>query len=426
MVTSILLAGGLLLGQADSADGDQLALEVRRLVRQLDAPRLAEREEAEQKLLDLGPDVLDLLPLVTHRTPAEVTLRIERIHQKLRTALAESVLEPSRLTLHGDALPLSGILTAIQEQTGNQIVHDRAPAGGQEADDPRLNVAFDNTPFWEAMDRILDQVGLCIDPYGTGEALHLRTRCTDLLPLAGRTTYSGPFRFEPVRIDAARDLRNPNAHSVRLTVEVAWEPRLAPISLQLSMADIQAVDEEGNPLQVDSRQAQPEVPVHPDANAVQLILPLSLPPRASTKIGQLSGKFTALVPGKIQTFRFTDLEEAENVEQRMAGVTVLLEQVRKNNTIWEVRMRMRLDEAGEALASHRTWVYDNEAYLEGPDAQPVLCDAYENTLQTENEVGVAYLFAIEGPLRDYSFVYKTPGMILSREFDFEIRDVQLP
>ena len=335
MFASVLLAAGLLLGQANAAHDDQLALEVRRLVDQLDAPRLAEREEAEQKLLDLGPEVLERLPLVTDRTPAEVTLRIERIRQKLRTALAKSVLEPSRVTLQGDALPLSEVLAAVQEQTGNEVVDDRGAAGGQAADEPTLKVAFDKTPFWQAIDRVLDQIGLCIDPYGTGESLRLCTRCSDLLPLAGRTTYSGPFRFEPVRVDAARDLRSPNAHSLRLTLEVAWEPRLAPISLQLKMADVRAVDEKGNPLPVDGRQAEPEVPVHPDANAVQLIIPLSLPPRSSTTVGRLSGRFTALVPGKIQTFRFTDLEEAKNVEQRMAGVAVLLEQVRKNNAIWK-------------------------------------------------------------------------------------------
>jgi hypothetical protein len=427
MFTSVLLAGGLLLGQADAPGEDELALEVRKLVSRLNAPRLAEREEAEQKLLDLGPEVLERLPLVTDRTPAEVTQRIERIRQKLRTALAKSVLEPSRVTLQGDAVPLSEILAAIQEQTGNQVVDDRGRAGGQAADELTLKVAFDGMPFWQAMDRVLDQIGLCIDPYGTGESLRLCTRCSDLLPLAGRTTYSGPFRFEAVRVDAARDLRNPNAHSLRLTLEVAWEPRLAPISLQLKMADVRAVDERGNPLPVDGRQAEPEALVHPDANAVQLIIPLGLPPRSSTAIGRLGGRFTAMVPGKIQTFRFTDLEKAKNAEQRMAGVAVLLEQVvRETNTIWQVRMRMRLDEAGDALASHRTWVYDNEAYLEGPDGEPVLCDGYESTRQTENEVGVAYAFAIDGPLSDYAFVYKTPGMILSQQFDFEVRDVQLP
>ena len=40
---------------------------VRRLVRQLDAPQLAQRDAAEQELIKLGPDVLDLLPTPTSR-----------------------------------------------------------------------------------------------------------------------------------------------------------------------------------------------------------------------------------------------------------------------------------------------------------------------------------------------------------------------
>ena len=52
--------------------------------------------------------------------------------------------------------------------------------------------------------------------------------------------------------------------------------------------------------------------------------------------------------------------------------------------------------------------------------------AFETTGQTENEVGVAYYFSVEGPLADYTLVYKTATVILSTEIDYEIRDVELP
>ena len=59
---------------------------------------------------------------------------------------------------------------------------------------------------------------------------------------------------------------------------------------------------------------------------------------------------------------------------------------------------MRFDDAGDALASHRQWIFNNEAYLEGPDGKPIAYDTFETTAQGKNEVGVAYLFSTDRPL----------------------------
>ena len=55
-------------------------------------------------------------------------------------------------------------------------------------------------------------------------------------------------------------------------------------------------------------------------------------------------------------------------------------------------MTVRFDDAGDALASHRQWIFNNEAYLEGPDGKPIAYDSFETTAQGKNEVGMAYLF----------------------------------
>jgi len=423
VITSSILLAGLLAGQV-GASGDSLELEVRRLVRQLDAPQLAEREQAEKRLVELGPDVLDRLPPITDRTPAEIRQRLGRVRFQLERALAELVVRGSRVTLSGAALPLGKVLAALEEQTGNSI------AGGRfdrpDAPQPVLSVDFDDSLFWPALDEVADKAGLTIDPYAVEGAIQLAPRVGEPRPRREAAAYSGPFRFEPVRIEAIRDLRDPAGQSLRLTLEVAWEPRLAPITLQQRMADVRAIDAEGNPLPVDSRQAQLEVPVRPDSIAVPLVIPLALPGRDVTRIARLEGSLSVLVPGKIETFRFDNLEGAENVEKRAAGVTVFLDKVRKNNSIWEVLVRVRFDAAAGALASHRNWIYENEAHLENPQAEPVPFDAFETTRQTENEVGMAYLFAIDDPLAGYQFVYKTPGLILSRTIDYQIEDVPLP
>ncbi|MCD4728068.1 MAG: hypothetical protein K8R46_10425, partial [Pirellulales bacterium] len=247
----------------------------------------------------------------------------------------------------------------------------------------------------------------------------------------GRACYSGPFRFEATGIVARRDLLEQNGRSLIVTVEATWEPRLRPIILLQRMADVTAVDRSDRPLPVADPQAQLETSPSGAASVVKLHLAFVPPSDDVRQIASLKGKLIATLPGRIETFRFRNLSAAKNVKQRIAGVTVTLKQVRKTNhkaatETWEARIRVRFDAAGDALESHRTWIFDNAAFLESPDGKPVAPDGYETTAQGENEVGVAFLFTVEGPIDRYSFVYKTPGSIITRGFDYELKDVPLP
>lgn len=423
MWASILMAVGVLIGQS-AADGDpQLEATVRRLIRQLDASRLAEREAAEQKLLELGPGVLDLLPATGDRAPAEVQQRVGRIRQKLQQQLAEAAAEPSRVTLQG-TFPLPEILTQIQQQTGNRVV--LGPDAAAPPDQQNIEVAFQATPFWQVIDQLARRTGLSVYPYGEATAITLVRRPQGQPAESSLVSYSGPLRFEAIRILAQRDLRRVDGDSLRVTLETAWEPRLSPITLQQPRDTIAAVDEDGRPIRAEQRDARIEVPVTPLATAVELVIPLELPPREVKRIATLAGTLQVLLPGRVEAFRFDQLAEAKDVEKRVAGVTVRLEQVRKNNMIWEVRIRVRYDEPSGAMASHRTWMFENEAYLEGPDTKKVEYDAFETTWQSENEFGIAYLFGLEEPLDKYTFVYKTPSRILSSDFRYEIKGIELP
>jgi len=426
IIACLLLMYSVAVAQTDAPAGDELKAEVRRLIRQLDAPQLADRDAAEAELLKRGPAVLDLLPAATERTSAEVKQRLGRVRQKLQRAAADAAAQASTISLHADAMPLSKALAEFQKQSDNTIV-DYREKFGQPATNPALKLNFDKTPFWQALDQLLDQAGLTVYPFSEQSAINVVAIPPGKKVMrTGSASYRGPFRFEPERIVAKRDFHEGDGGSLQVTLGVAWEPRLKIISLMQRMADLQATDERGKPLPVADGDAQLEVPASGDAPAVKLDLPFRLPPRDVQQIANLKGKLTAMIPGKIETFRFAKLGEAKNVEQRIAGVTVTLEQVRKNNEVWDVRMRARFDDAGDALASHRTWIFDNEAYLEGPDGKPIPFSTYETTLQGKNEVGVAYLFDADKPLKGLTFVYKTPGTIVSSEFEYELKNINLP
>lgn len=399
-----------------------LANQVRRLIRQLDAPELRQREAAEAELLRLGPAVLDMLPREADPSRPELAERLTRIRQTLERAVSTAVLQPSTVTLQG-RMPLPKILAAITAQTGNKILWGFEE--GQPAEEgPDLSVDFSKTPFWQALDTVLAQARLEAYLYSSEKAVAIAPLAPGQAGPGARASYSGPFRFLPTAVLAQRDLRW-GSSSLRVDIEIAWEPRLAPISLQQKMSEVEAFDEQGNRLVPQQVEADREIPVEPDRLAKEITLPFRLPPRSVRQLARLKGKLHVLVPGKTETFRFANLAEAKNIEQRSPGVTVTLEQVRRNKKIWEVYLGVRFNQTHGALASHRTWISANPAYLEGPDGKRVEGNA-EITRHTAAEIGVMYLFYIEEPIEKYTFVYQTPGIIFSQAFDYELRDIELP
>jgi hypothetical protein len=426
-MVGILLTIGCMVIAADPSPppAAEPPAEVRRLVRQLDTPRLDDRNAAESKLIDLGPNILPLLPSSDSDLSAEVRQRLARVRQQLQQKVAAAAVKSSSITLKKKDIRLSQLIEEFQTQTGNHIVDVRAESG-EAPDDPELSVDFDKTPFWEAMTQVLKKTGLAIYPFESEQAIRLVARRSGAIVASEKNYPAGPFLFVPVDFTARRMFDNADDGSLRLGLLVAWEPRLSPIGLTQKLTEIQALDENGEAVDVDVRAGQLDVPVNPKATCVKLGIPFALPSRDVHKISRLTGTLDVLVPGPVETFRFGGLPGAKEVKKRVASATVTLSGMRKNNDTWEVEVRVRFDDAGDALASHRGWIFANEAYLEGPDGKRVDNEGFETKMQTEDEVGVAYFFYLDAPPDKYSFVYKTPAKIFSSRFKYEFDDLELP
>lgn len=425
MLQTLAMIGLVALAQpATPAAEGELGGTVRRLVRQLDAPQAAERAKAEEALLELGPDALDLLPDVDPQKSPQVAHVLGRVREQLERRLAEEAARPSLVTITHATLPLADVLAAVEKQTGNRLRLDGDVP--EEIRRREVQARFDKTPFWQALDRVLDEAGLTIYPYAEGPELAVVLRPEHHLARRPKAVYVGPFRFAPVRVVAQRELRASVGDHMTLTVEAAWEPRLSPIVLKLPMGGLRAVDDKGAALEVGSPEAETAVTVNPGQTAAELEIALGLPPRGADRIASLKGTLSAVLPGKVQKFRFGGLADARNAVQRRAGVTLTLREARKNNDVWQVLVLVRYDQAGEAFQSHYGWFYRNKAWLENGGAKRIESGGIETFRRTETEVGLAYLFDLEGPIGPYSFVYETPGLLLSKEFAFEIKDVKLP
>ena len=425
MLTTILVLA--VLGQAaSSAAAEPLPAKVQALLKQLGANEMAQREAAEKELLAIGPEVLALLPATTARTPAEEKVRLGRVRATLEKAAAEAVTRPALVSLAGE-MKASEAIAKISAQTGNKLI-DYRERFNQEGADPQIKVALDKVPFWQALDTVLDAASLTIYNYDEEKgALAYTSRGDSAVPRAGRGSYSGLFRLEPAKIEATRDLKNTQMHALRLTVDAVWEPRVRPIVLEVPLADVSARDEHGNAIEIDRSAGTLEVPIESSGSGVEIEFPLVAPPRSVKTLAALQGRLTAIVLGKIETFEFANIDKAKSAEQERGGVTIVLENCRKNGDIYDVSLRVRFDRAANALESHRGWIYDNECYLTDGKGQRTENAGLEATLVDVNEVGISYKFNLDGaaPI-SYKLVYQTPAAIIRVPVAFEIKGIDLP
>ena len=419
MTKSVLVLSCLLIAQSEKAVPSDISSKVRKLVRQLDDNTLEKRDSAEIELVELGTAVLNHLPRVTARTPAEVKVRLGRIVKVLETKAVESFTKQTQVTLHG-TMTLRKALEAIQEQTGNKFV-------GLEGRNPSIQCAFENTPYWEAIDSLLDQSNHTSDPYGGSEnALFIIETEPNAERRAKNAVYSGLFRIEPTQLDARRNLRNPDFASLQLRLDVSWEPRITPIVVAQDLSTLEAVDEDGVSLLAEDASGNYGAQGRADTSTIEIDLPLQLPKRAVTKIAQVEGSLDVTLPGRIETFEFQDLENVEDTKLQKAGTHVTLEQIRKNGDVYEIRVLLKFDDSNNALETHRSWINNNEALIIGANGQRVDNLGFQLTKQDVNEVGMGYLFDIEDDLSDCKFIYRTPALIVKMSIPYKLTDIDLP
>lgn len=418
---------------ASAATDDQQAEQIETLVRQLNDDSAEARDKAELELLKLAPlddaeqtdEFLKRLPRIEDGMPEEVKLRLERVRQEIETRQAKETISASRVTLSANAMDLSDVLEAFQEQTGNRL-NDFREQFGQDALAKTVTLELDKQEFWPALDKLLDDTQLATYSFSGEEELALVNREPGAMSRYGRGAYAGPFRVEVLNIIAQRNLRNPQQESARLEMEVAWEPRLSPIVISQPVANIEITGDDGQPIATVSPQAVLDVEVPPGSHSTELVIPIQLPARSVKKIDRFKGKISALVPGRTVEFKFGDLKTAKAVEQVKGGVKVVVDRTQQNHGLWEVHMRLEVLSEEAGLESHRSWVFQNITYMVDKDGQEIDHAGMETTIQAEKEVGLAYFFELPADISNYTWVYRTPAAVVRVPVEYELRDLPLP
>lgn len=398
---------------------------VKKLVVQLDDDSQARRDAAEKALIEIGPDLLDILPPPGSKASIELKARLARVRTAVEKAYIESFTKPSVVTLQGK-FKLAEAIEALAKQSGNTIVDGRERFN-QQPDNRDVMLDVKEATFFEALDKLLDAAGMTVYGYSDkpGELLLMSASPGDETRV-GRGTYAGLFRLEARKLESTRDLRNPMGSGLRIAAEISWEPRLKPIVLELPMDELRAVDESGDEIKTIGEGEQ-EFGIEVTDLMKEIDLQLGLPPRTATKVASLKGKFTALVPGRVERFEYSGLEKAKNVAIQRGTCVVTFEQIRKNDEVHEVRLRLKFDEAANALESHRGWIGNNPAYILDTNGKKIESGGFSPTLVAENEAVLSYIFDLsEIDIAKCRFVYETPAALFKVPVEFELKDLELP
>lgn len=439
-----------------AAEPDAFEERVMILLEGLGAEEPLERLAAEGELSDLAKQSSDqatrlmgLLPEVNKSMPPAVRVSLERIRIRAQRGIARRATGASRITLDVVQQPLSEVLAELELQTGNRFVDNREQFGGEAIDRP-ITLKINDEPFWTAIDRLLDEADLSLYAYGEEGALTLVDREPNAGKRVGTGAYGGPFRFEPLSLAATRGLRDESQSRIDLQVEVAWEPRLRPIAISQPLSGITILGSHGEPLAVRTPDQSIDLEATPGEQALEMIISLALPPRSVKSIEKISGQMMVIIPATQREFQVKKVGAAKlPIVQEFGDATVRLERFTKQNEIWELHMRLSLAGAGDALASHRGWVFQNKTYLLKPDGTRIEHAGFETTMQTESEIGIAYLFDLSGgAIYDFDFsedaaveddkkdkpidpkeltwVYETPTGVYTVPVSWELGPIKLP
>lgn len=403
----------LVTGEAGEIGATQLEGEVRRLVAQLDAPVLHEREAAERKLLELGPQVLGFLPDPEELPSEEGRLRLARIRQQLELQLARSTAEPSTVEIVGQ-LSVWEALQQLEIQTGNAIEWENAQAE-RLAKGPAASGTGLPKFFWPAMDHLANAAGLEVAPSDHSAAVAVRVASSPTGPVAGEVAYAGPLRCRILSCTLREDI-DAGKRELLVRLQLLWEPRLRPIVFYWLGSQFRGYDSRGSELRAASGEGTREVPVLARSCGTSILGRLEMPGEPPLqKIDRLEGRLVAVIAGEAIPVRFPLGKLCPQV-RRLGDATVILQNVNTAGNQTLVSLRAIYTKAFTAFESHRAWFYEYRPWIARPGGETVRPVAIEPQFQREQDVAVLFRFPSFALDQGGEIVWPIPPAIIREEF----------
>ena len=336
------------------------------LIKQLSHGSLNVRDHAATTLGDRGRSALTAIEEAIPLTDGEAAFRLTRLAAAITLAETSRQTAPGLVTLSLDDKPLKEIVRQITIQTGNQILVPDTAAS--------FCLTCNQLPFWEAIEKLADTIegNIILDDQPPG--LSLAPALSTVQPRLPTTT-TELIRVAVLRVD---QLGTAGERGFRLILRVAWEPRLAPVIIRLSLASIVAESEAGATIRQPKRQGVVEPVIIKNRCWVDLPLVLSPPSTGISQLASLRGTIEMWLPGFDHHFRLPLLRPAAKPSvssSQLGSMAVELDAwwptVTPAGQDLTVRATAKLAESSEACDSHRGWLADRVPKLL-PSSGPAL------------------------------------------------------
>ena len=318
------------------------------LLRQLGDDHWKLRQEAQDKLVRLGEDVIvDLQKLQQETTEEEVRTRAEAALREIRANIEDG---PTQITLHVKDADLRKVFEDISKQAKVRIGFENQPwPQGL----PTVSINVDRQPFWLVMKEICDKTGIGPYPYysqnrdtislmqGTnfGRYPGVMNKCFYITPIGCQRNHS-------------IDFANPQGASIHFSLQIAIyvDPKLRTLrSYQMAVDSI--VDENGNSLYNGPRGTENASYWNGGSFRRDMSVQLSYQPNQGKKIARLKGSTRFVVITKIERWELSDILTARNITKDVPFGKCIVKQVtKKSDQNYEIQVALENPPAMAAQA----------------------------------------------------------------------------
>lgn len=420
---------------AQDNPSDALRDRVGKLVETLQTGSPNQREKAESALIELGPRALALLPTEpSKQADDDARARLDRVRSTLQTREEETALSAARVSIQGQGIRLSDALRQLQLQSKNRVT-DLREVYGAEPTNPGLDLHIQDQPFFQALDTIARKAGVKTTAFtGDGSIGLMPNPQSDLPDMIGVeppdplqwVQYDGPFRVQLQNLTVSRDLAANQARA-NLQLELAWEPRLRPMLLQIKSDDLEIQDDQDRTVLPDVSGESTSVPLRPENPSAQVNLNLDAPERDARTLKNLKINGSVSVPAGLRRFRFPDLS-AKNQSQSQDSIKVTFLGSEVEDQVWRLVLSVEMPGEGPVFDSYQQGLFNNRLWLERPDGSRFEHNGgFSSSNLGPNILGFEYLFVdAPGKLSDYALVYETPSRVVSVPFSLTFHNIPLP
>lgn len=222
---------------------------IEKLVRDLGAADYQTREAAGKELEKAGDKALPYLrKAVAETASAEVSRRAGLLVKRMEH---ERVVSPKRVTLKTKAWTAQEAFQEIGKQTGYRV--DFFGGGA----DRKIDLGFDDVPFWQAVDALSEATGASVMPTGgDDDGLQVNMNVGGQPTRYPVVTYVGPFKLAATSVQMNRSVQltgtdprglafNRPSESVSLTYSLFSEPKVPLMSMNYQSVVLAAEDDQG-------------------------------------------------------------------------------------------------------------------------------------------------------------------------------------